>query len=126
MKHTVSRIDSDTWLWGDEEPDFVAELHGEIVRVAGDDPDRRRFCEHVASRLLDAARVRIATADEKHIASELLQGGAFDNVRDMAAHVLSRVEELCNSDASKDRETYSVVASLLTMLLSLLPPPATL
>ena len=113
LKHTVSRIDSDTWLWGDEEPDFVAELHGEIVRVAGDDPDRRRVCEHVASRLLDAARVRIATADETHIASELLQDGAFDTVRDMAAHVSSRVAELCNSDASKDRETYSAVASLV-------------
>ena len=58
------KVDLDTWLWGKDGPDFVAELGREVLRIAGSDAARKGFCEGVAARLLDHRRVRMATAEE--------------------------------------------------------------
>ena len=68
------RLDADHYLWGDQEPDYVGELAREVGRVVGDGRYGQELCEHVAARLLDRARVRVATAEECSVAAKLLDG----------------------------------------------------
>ena len=68
------RLDGDSYLWGAQEPDYVGQLACEVARVAGDGRFGRALCERVAERLLDRARVRVATSEEKVVAAQLLDG----------------------------------------------------
>ena len=65
--------DLDTWLWGDAGPDFDGELAKEVVTAAAGDKAQRYLYERVANRLLDRVRTRVASAEERRIASELLE-----------------------------------------------------
>ena len=67
-------LDADHYLWGAQEPDYVGELAREVGRVVGDGRYGQELCEHVAARLLDRARVRVATAEECSVAAKLLDG----------------------------------------------------
>ena len=67
-------LDADHYLWGAQEPDYVGELARQVGRVAGDGRYGQALCEHVAARLLDRARVRVATAEECSVAAKLLDG----------------------------------------------------
>ena len=66
--------DLDTWLWGDAGPDFEGELAKEAEQAAAGDEAQRNLNLRVADRLLDRVRTRVVTAEERRIASELLQG----------------------------------------------------
>ena len=66
--------DADTWLWGDGEPDYEGELVKAVRHLAGADGLRNAALRRVADRLLDRSRVRTATADERAMAEELLDG----------------------------------------------------
>jgi len=74
LKSTGYFPDSDWWLWGDREPDYVSELKAQVVELAGGDEERKKLYESVADRLLDLVRVRSASADECLIADKLLAG----------------------------------------------------
>ena len=75
LENSHRKVDPDTWLWGKDGPDCVAELGREVLRLAGSDAARKRFCEGVAARLLDHRRVRIATAEECANASRIGECG---------------------------------------------------
>ena len=68
------RLDGDSYLWGTQEPDFVGLLASEVARVVGDGTFGKALCERVAARLLDRARVRVATSEETAVAAQLLDG----------------------------------------------------
>ena len=58
------RLDGDSYLWGTQEPDCVGLLASEVARVVGDGVFGKSLCERVAARLLDRARVRVATRSQ--------------------------------------------------------------
>ena len=90
-------LDSDSWVWGMEEPDFVGLLATEVLRVAGNDVKRKALCEHVANRLLDRVRVRALTEEELEVARALMRDVdvdarlADDSLRE---HLLDKVETM--------------------------------
>ena len=67
------RVDPDTWLWGEGEPDFEGELGREVQRLSAGQAAVRGRLAKVADRLLDRSRVRAATPEESAAAGELLQ-----------------------------------------------------
>ena len=107
------KVDLDTWLWGKDGPDFVAELGREVLRIAGSDSSRKGLCEGVAARLLDHRRVRIATAEECAKASRILtEVGNVDTALG-DAEVLRLLTEKAVEVAGDDADRvacYSVVA----------------
>ena len=100
-------LDTDSYLWGKQEPDYVGELAREVARVAGGSEDRRRLCEHVASRLLDRARVRVASSEECSVAARLLDGldtAALVREGKTSQCLLARVEELGGDAGGMSRD----------------------
>ena len=106
-------VDLDTWLWGDAGPDFEGELAKEAEQAAAGDEAQRNLNLRVANRLLDRVRTRVVTAEERRIASELLEGtsleacgGSEEAVRQA---LVQRIEDTTGSD-SLQRERYRAVA----------------
>ena len=64
MERAGRRVDTDTWLWGDVEPDYEGELATAVERLAAGDAMRKAVLEKVAERLLDRKCVRVTTALE--------------------------------------------------------------
>ena len=99
--------DDDTYLWGQQEPDYVAELAREVARVAGDNHARRRLCERVSERLLDRSRVRVVTVEERVVAAKLLDGldtGDLLHDKSLSQRLVARVEELGDDSGALSRE----------------------
>ncbi|CAK0790084.1 unnamed protein product, partial [Prorocentrum cordatum] len=65
-------VDGDTWLWGDELPDYDGLLANVVEREARGDQGRRRLLLSVAERLVDSARVRELSGSERVDAEALL------------------------------------------------------
>eukprot|EP00959_Pyramimonas_sp_CCMP1952_P158090 3305850-Pyramimonas_sp.AAC.1 len=65
-------VDGDTWLWGDELPDYDGLLATVVEREARGDQGRRRLLLSVAQRLLDNVRVRELSGSERVDAEALL------------------------------------------------------
>ena len=99
--------DDDTYLWAQQEPDYVAELAREVARVAGDNHARRRLCERVAERLLDRSRVRVATVGECAVVAKLLDGpdtGSLLQDKSLSQRVVARVDEVFDDSGTLSRE----------------------
>ena len=99
--------DDDTYLWGQQEPDYVAELAREVARVAGDNPAQRRLCERVSERLLDRSRVRVVTVEERVVAAKLLDGldtGDLLHDKSLSQRLVARVAELGDDSGALSRE----------------------
>ena len=78
------RVDADTWLWGDAEPDYEGELTAEVIRIAAGDETRKVALRKVADRLLDRRHVRKASGEERDLATVLLDGvGVCEGVGDV-------------------------------------------
>ena len=106
-------VDLDTWLWGDAGPDFEGELAKEVVRAAAGGEAQRCLHERVANRLLDRVRTRVASAEERRIASELLEGTSLEacggSEEAVRRALVQRIEETAGSDSGQ-QERYRVVA----------------
>ena len=76
QKHRVMRdgrnLHDDNWLWGTDEPDYLAELQTQARLLAAGDAAREQFLLRVVRRLLDDMHVRVATPLEEEMASKLL------------------------------------------------------
>ena len=75
----------------------MGELAREVSRVAGEGRYGQELCERVAARLLDRARVRVATAEECSLATTLLDGvDLASRLREgtLSPCLVARVEEL--------------------------------
>ena len=92
---------------GTQEPDFVGLLASEVARVAGDGEFGKALCERVAARLLDRARVRVATSEETAVAAQLLDGiGPVSDLRGdaLSQRLVANIEELVQNGAVMLRE----------------------
>ena len=113
LRNNGKSVDSDTYLWGGAEPDYEGELAAEVVRLAAGDGARKKVLERVAERLLDRVRVRVATADECALASELLTGvdvgggGATEEVWRLV--LAQRADAIAAGDAERLRRLREVM-----------------
>ena len=115
-------LDPDSYLWERQEPDYVGILAREVARVAGNSVDQQRLCKHVAARLLDRIRVRVAKGEECAVAARLLDGvdvAAVAREESLLPCVLARAEELDEDSVGMSREHHeSRCASWLGVWLS--------
>jgi len=68
-------VDSDTWLWGEHEPDYDVLLSTAVSELQSADATEgsRALYERVVSRLLDRMRRRFLTSAEQNDADQLIQ-----------------------------------------------------
>jgi len=100
-------LDPDSYLWARQEPDYVGILAREVAQVAGNSVDQQRLCKHVAARLLDRIRVRVAKGEECAVAARLLDGvdvAAVAREESLLPCVLARAEELDEDSVGMSRE----------------------
>jgi len=121
MERAGQRVDNDTWLWGDVEPDYDGELARAVVRLAAGDAMRKAALEKVAERLLDRTCVRVTTAVESAHARELLEGvdvAAAGNLSEEAWRELlrQRADVLEPSDATRNGALRGVARGVASCL----------
>ena len=95
-------VDEDSWLWGDNEPQYEVLLRGAVRQLRQDDqahqrPDRSDLLDFVSKRLLDRVRRRVLSSEDCAIAEELLavggdEGLSFDDL-DVVRSVAGTDEE---------------------------------
>jgi len=107
-----TRVDADTWLWGDGEPDYEGELAAEVARIAAGDAARQADLQRLADRLLDRLRVRRASEEERDLAAELLAGSSLCEGEGSAdvwrRALMRRAEVLASGDAERRRRLEEV------------------
>ena len=109
VRNSGMAVDADTFLWRDKQIDFEGDLAAEVRRAAVGDAGRRRRLAKVAERLLDRVRLRMASAEERALASKLLEGvsvelqhgGEEEVLRPM---LMGRAEEVAGEDMERLRE----------------------
>ena len=108
MRGQGRSLDGDSYLWGAQEPDYVGELAREVARVVGDGRYGKGLCERVAARLLDRARVRVATPEESAMAAQsclmVWTRYHFRKKGALAQRLLANVDELVQNGAVMSRE----------------------
>ena len=75
MRYNFPNVDSDTYLWGDTDPDFEGELARAAELLAAGDEGRKAVLVCVADRLLDRVRDRLITRAESECLETLFDDG---------------------------------------------------
>ena len=107
------RVDADTWLWGDGEPDYEGELARAVESAAAGDEVRGAALRKVADRLLDRLRVRVASDEECAVAEELLEGVDLESAVGVGEEawrlqLLERAEVLAAGDEERGKRFRAV------------------
>ena len=121
MERAGRRVDQDTWLWGDVEPDYEGELVKAVERLGAGDAMRKAVLEKVAERLLDRKCVRVTTAVESVHARDLLEGvdvAAAGNLSEEAwLEILrQRADMLESSDSTRNGALRGVARGVASCL----------
>ena len=111
------KVDHDTWLWGDEEPDYAGLLAAAVEQEAQGDEGRLRLLRQVAERLLDRVRVRELRESEQADVAALMERVGEGSGGDVAGLSEEALRGAAHAMAQGDEARQGALDGLVTLML---------